>query len=731
VQPGLAYRWLAASPSFGPADHRRVRELVVDAAQAGFDTREFGSFNRSMQAALGYELAARIAPDHPDASAWHAYAEQVWDSFRRAGDTREDSSSYTMRVFVPAMLGYALVTGRDAELFGDPRFHEWIERLYDQTFPLGVQPDFGDGAGWARDGGGAIWLFEKAAARYHEPRFRWLAQRIFDYEERAIRDRPPASDSMQESLSWLAMAYLDADETLTAIPPKGLHEVALEVLPAARGPLVLAAGVPEVREFRLPAGRLAGFTLDLETAAAVRLWATLRASAGELLYSEQRDLVAGRERIRLGPLLPDAPAGGRRLELRSSGEVTLHPLDGDGAGDWLGATGLVGAGSKITRRASGAFVPKIERRPGSSTFHFDGGRVPSKLVLRSGMTGEDLSALFNLVRGYGHGQEERGALVGLVDGGSLLLQDTPTPYWFHVRRREDESAPLLRRYAGATMGEAGSSVEIASFIDGRAVTLAALRWKDAGGWKVGRERRIVFVKNRMLLVRDRVRFHDATWASAGSVWHPAKVFGRAGGGFDVGHPFPQSNVWLVRNPHRRLWMQLIDRAGRKPQAFVDASSLPPSDCPAEGTRSEIPARCRSGPPWVIAQRAQVRAGAGDELWFDTLLLPHAGRVEAGDLASRVRVHRAAGSELALEVAAGDETWWLIDRPGMAGRRWVIDDIESDARTLVARTAPGRPYFFVDAAHELRLGALGRRWPAEAAAAVEEGVDGPLPRQEQW
>ena len=64
--------------------------------------------------------------------------------------------------------------------------------------------------------------------------------------------------------------------------------------------------------------------------------------------------------------------------------------------------------------------------------------MPDKLVLRSGFAPEDLSAVFNLLAGYGHGHLEVGALAALSEGGALLISQTAFPYARHSIAPQDE-----------------------------------------------------------------------------------------------------------------------------------------------------------------------------------------------------------------------------------------------------------------------------------------------------
>ena len=55
------------------------------------------------------------------------------------------------------------------------------------------------------------------------------------------------------------------------------------------------------------------------------------------------------------------------------------------------------------------------------------------------------------------------------------------------------------------------------------VGVARLSFDDPHGWHVAQERRVFFVKNRFLWIRDRFHFPEAMRLSVGPVWHVADV----------------------------------------------------------------------------------------------------------------------------------------------------------------------------------------------------------------
>jgi len=596
-QAALAFSWVRGSPSLRPADRARIREFLADAARRHYAQRELGTHNRALLGAAGLRIVAGLFPDEPDAPLWRGHAEAVWAGFWAQRDTEEDSASYAGAVWWPAVLSYAEAAGLDASIWSDPGFRALVERFFHTTAPAGVPPDHGDSSGSLDSAAGLVWLFEKAAARTRDPRYRWLAQRIYEYNRTHARHDPPQHDSLVQFLPQLGRAWLDADESLApAAPP-----------------------------------------------------------------AEQ-------------------------------------------------------AGSTLTTRARAHFRPKESW--GEAPWRvYDLGpeRVPDKLVLRSGFGAEDFFAVFNLLAGYGHGQTELGALVLLMDRGSLLSGGTPLPYWFHSPGPQDESAPFLRRYRGGRPGEPGTHVEVTRFADARRATVAWLEWNDPSGWNVRQERRLYFVKNRFLLVRDRFTFPDPIEAAAGPVWHAADLRPAHGANwYDVFQREPVANVTRFRNPERSLLLYFVPREGFASAAFEEASYLPAAGCPRPGSSPTLEARCRSSPPYVLTQRWTGEARAGETRWFDTLLLPHGPEQTPEGAAEGVRVLLADPQRVALEVRIGAERWTLLDNPG--GAPLEAPGLATDATYLILGTAPGEAgYLLGHEVSRVELGETSERWPERTSA----------------
>ena len=120
-----------------------------------------------------------------------------------------------------------------------------------------------------------------------------------------------------------------------------------------------------------------------------------------------------------------------------------------------------------------------------------------------------------------------------------------------------------------------------------------------------------------------------------------------------------------------------------------------------------------GPPFVIYQRRNAEATAGEVRWFDTLIVPHDAS-QIGASAANVTVVYDDGTAVALEVkvpsGSAIETWTIVDNPD---RKQIA--LPNLATALVARREPGVPnYLLASEATNVRVGPSGEQARIEYA-----------------
>lgn len=724
-----AYLWTRGSKTYTEADHELVRALFADLAERLWERRELGTHNRVMQYMTFYRIVADLVPEHPSAREWRRYSDRVFADLRSAGDTCEDSSEYAGVAWWPALLDYLAFAGIERETFAEPWLRALVERAYQVMTPIGPAADFGHSVGFGRDVAGWVWLFETASRQYDEPRFREAAQRAFSFHDGSVRDRPPEVEALDQTMASLAGAYFAADDSLAAAPPPPLHEVALAgASVAAVGERSLAPGERAARSFVAEAATLVRLDLPIASARAVQIELRAEADPESPLYRDRLVPVDGR--LRAQPFVELERGRSYVIEVSAPADaesVRVGTADDDALA--VRAFSLEGLGSVVTLRRPMRERPREELgSPPYDLFTPGEGRVPDKLVLRSGFEPTAFHAVFNLVRAFGHGEEELGALVSLVDGGSLLLQDGPYPYWTHERRREDESRPVVVRYAGGEVEEAPISLEVEHFRDAREATVARLAWVEPNARGARVERSVFFAKSRFLLVRDCFSAAVPMEASFGSVWHATDVDPQRGARWvDAYVRSPLANVFRLRNRSRRLWIAFPEQKGTRVEAFREDSYPAPDPACADQVDADVVApECRSGPPFVVAQRFVGTLGPGGDRCAETLLVPHAKSTPARELAAGVRVvargRRAVALELALSRdgasgASRDESWFVVDDP--VGEGLQSGDVSVRARYAIARASTGRvPYLFAADATTVRWRDIDRTW--ELPVSVEVG-----------
>ncbi len=740
----LTLRELKDSPSLGPEERARGLALVTEAAQRFWPRRELGTHNRSLSGALDLQLAAELAPRHAEAGRWRAHADRVWEQLRETAETEEDAGPYSTALFLPAVLDLAEARGETEAFWSDPALRGLVERYLDQTLPLGIFPSYGDSGSFAVSSAPLIRLLEEAARRTRRPEYRWLAGRVFDYVRRHARDDPPRRESLDLHLAELGRAALVADPTLEAQPPAPLREV-----PAARqesrapAPRRAAPGEPLGQILQAPGGPLVRLDLRLSggapgARARVTLWrwrgdraATLREPA---LFGAELELgEPGAPRLHsLDPCVEAAPERAFYVEIEGAGGAlrVAAAADGEDAyregrswrdgrwhddGDlWFVAYELAGYGSQLTHRRVATPRPPSAWGEPRQVYDIEEHSVPDKLLLRSGADPEGLHAVFNLLAGYGHGHDEVGARALLVDGGSVLMTQTAFPYWMGGKEQENENAALVHRFWGGRYEEPGRSVEVTRFEESRRATVAWFEHRDAQGFATLQERRIFFVRDGFLWIRDRFTFPRAIRAAAGPIWHADSVVDAGDGqAFDVAYPAPLANVWRFRNPRRSALIYLLPREGQQARAFRDPSRAPPEDCDPDPDLDRVPARCRSSPGWVVQQLWSGSAAAGETHWFDTLILPHGPEQSPREAAAALRVLYRDAERSALELRLGEEIWTLLDNP--SPQPLEIPELASDARyALLSRVAGRVDYLRTRDASRLRIGKQEYAWPVRSS-----------------
>ena len=212
-----AYKYIKDSEALSQHDRKIIEKGVSDCANFLFNYPEWGPMNRAILRAETFLNAWQVLPDHPDALKWKKMADILArDSYQQWEE--EDAVSYHP-VWLLSLMRYV-----DAMNDGD-FYRSAIPRYYFDYFahlitPAGLLPDFGDGR-WPTEGARWIAIFEKAAAVYREPTYKWIANQFWEIESEAN------SHSVFLGLV-LADAYQWMDETIEPQPISGKSRLIMD-----------------------------------------------------------------------------------------------------------------------------------------------------------------------------------------------------------------------------------------------------------------------------------------------------------------------------------------------------------------------------------------------------------------------------------------------------------------------------------------------------------------------
>ena len=156
----------------------RSRETIEgDLAQSldyVFTFPEWSAMNRAMLRAEALYYGAVALPRHPNAGKWKQLAETLASDSLKQWEI-EDSSHY-QPIWLLSVFSYAEISGR-TDFLDSPIIRYYMEYFLHLLAPHGNVADFGDAhwhSGWDR----FIPVFEKAAAAYRNPQYKYAAREM-------------------------------------------------------------------------------------------------------------------------------------------------------------------------------------------------------------------------------------------------------------------------------------------------------------------------------------------------------------------------------------------------------------------------------------------------------------------------------------------------------------------------------------------------------------------------
>ncbi|MCK5739439.1 hypothetical protein KAH55_09665, partial [bacterium] len=168
--------------------------------------------NRSILRAEVCLYSAQALPNHPEAPIWRQMGEVLSSDSNQRWE--EEDAAHYHPVWLYSAFCYFDAAGDDA-YFNSAVTHYYLDYFANQITPTGNIPAYGD-AHWGLDYHRWFAIYEKGAAVYHSPLYKWAAEK---YWNGLMAQNEPATNL------GVAINCIDAakwcDESITAEPPAG------------------------------------------------------------------------------------------------------------------------------------------------------------------------------------------------------------------------------------------------------------------------------------------------------------------------------------------------------------------------------------------------------------------------------------------------------------------------------------------------------------------------------
>lgn len=265
--------------------------------------------------------------------------------------------------------------------------------------------------------------------------------------------------------------------------------------------------------------------------------------------------------------------------------------------------------------------------------------MPHKMVLRSGFGADDLFAMVECAPDGGHAPAMPGALFYLARDRSLLLNANV----YQNRRRQNVVYLSDREGLADRVPE---EVSVPYFSEHAHATAGVIEIDGYQELPVAKQRSLLFLKNRFVVVKDRLRFEAGGLYDVFCHWHTKDV------GLDTGSHWANTCIPAIENwAHIPAQYRTYDR------------DLLIWFTPQDRHRLEIAnhqnLRLDLFAPTSVSQKWSGRVRGGDRLHFTTVLWPHRPVRQTDTLLTNFKVLEDSLNRTVLEIA-------YLDRDG-AGR----------------------------------------------------------------
>ena len=176
-----------------------------------------GGCHRSMPEGYAKGRAAAWYPDIPEAEEWERYSKLVFNDFWTAKDAPQNDTGYMMGPLIILICGGDQWAGDD-RVFKDPGMKRLWERLLVEISPDGFINPYGPNGGWNSTADYRIAMLERLAAKTGDGRYRFGAQKLFNYMRYQSRDTQ--KQGLGGASPWLiSLASIWTDDSIQPVEP--------------------------------------------------------------------------------------------------------------------------------------------------------------------------------------------------------------------------------------------------------------------------------------------------------------------------------------------------------------------------------------------------------------------------------------------------------------------------------------------------------------------------------
>jgi len=341
-------------------------------------------------------------------------------------------------------------------------------------------------------------------------------------------------------------------------------------------------------------------------------------------------------------------------------------------------------GMVTTERAGLRWFSKQERQATLLHAVLTDERIPDKLILRTGWEPASSYAMVELCPPMGHGQGDAGAINSYIAQGSVLLSDTPyivRDHEFHnsfIVKREPWPEERVRWRAEEF---ADMKVALEDFHHSGGLACARVQITNYMKQPVTVDRRIFFLGDDGIWVRDTVEATEPYRARIGPAWQTVALYGERGEDWvNTCHvTIPVAFIWELKYMMQwtnRPWDLLVKFAGPPDAEMVI------DDVTHDDSRYIVDNPLMNNFKWRIWNQQVADLAPGEPRSFDSLLVPHSPTPDASELAQFTGMVMQSGQSAVARVpSAGGE---LLAGINDVGASIEAGPVSTDARWFAVR-----------------------------------------------